>query len=116
MELTASHAIQGIMVLATIAGGYAVVKSNLTRVIFDLERHMKKTEIDRVKFDDRLDAAEEERGRHKLQIATLKTISSPNELKLFNREMGEFSARLRAAEQQISKLQNLHNGKHPPVG
>ena len=41
MELTASHAIQGIMVLATVAGGYAVVKSNLSRVMQDLEDHIK---------------------------------------------------------------------------
>lgn len=37
MELTASHAIQGVMLLATIAGGYAVVKSNLSQVMKDLE-------------------------------------------------------------------------------
>ena len=37
MELTASHAIQGVLLLATVAGGYAVVKSNLARVMEDLE-------------------------------------------------------------------------------
>ena len=45
MELTASHAIQGIMVLATVAGGYAVVKSNLARVMEDLENHIKGTSL-----------------------------------------------------------------------
>ena len=91
MELTASHAIQGIMVLATIVGGYAVVKSNLSRVMEDLERHIKKSETDWMKFDTRLDAAEEERGRHTLQITTLKDINSPAELKALNREMADFS-------------------------
>ena len=37
MELTASHAMQGVLLLATVAGGYAVVKSNLSRVMQDLE-------------------------------------------------------------------------------
>jgi len=113
MELTASHAIQGVMVLATIAGGYAVVKSNLSRVMEDLERHIKKAETDWSKFDARLDAAEEERGRHQLQISTLKSINSPGELKAMNREMGDITARLKSVEKQLDKIQNMHNGKHP---
>ena len=113
MELTASHAIQGIMVLATIAGGYAVVKSNLARVMEDLERHIKKSETDWTKFDARLDAAEEERGRHQLQITTLKDINSPAELKAVNREMADIGARLKTIEKQLERLQNMHNGNHP---
>ena len=62
MELTTSHAIQGIMVLATIAGGYAVVKSNLSRVMEDLEEHIKRFEEHKNKFDARLDDAESERS------------------------------------------------------
>ena len=41
MELTAAHAMQGLMLIATIAGGYAVVKNQLSRVIEDLEEHIK---------------------------------------------------------------------------
>ena len=37
MELTATHAIQGLIMLATIASGYAIVKNNLARVMEDLE-------------------------------------------------------------------------------
>mgnify|MGYP003124994335 CR=1 FL=1 len=36
MELTTSHAIQGLIMLATIASGYAIVKNNLARVMQDL--------------------------------------------------------------------------------
>tara|TARA_R110000824_G_scaffold178558_5_gene358320 strand:- start:760 stop:1113 length:354 start_codon:yes stop_codon:yes gene_type:complete len=116
MELTASHAIQGVMVLATIAGGYAVVKSNLSRVMEDLERHIKKSDSEASKFDTRLDAAEEERGRHKLQIATLKDINSPAELKSLNREMATIEADLKNLIKQVDRLQNMHNGKHPTTG
>jgi predicted nucleic acid-binding Zn-ribbon protein len=116
MELTASHAIQGIMVLATIAGGYAVVKSNLSRVMEDLHELIKRFENNRIAFDARLDKAESERAKHSLQIDTLKSINSPKELKVFNREMGEFSARLTSTEKQVSKLENMHNGSHKPTG
>jgi len=116
MELTASHAIQGIMVLATIAGGYAVVKANLSRVMEDLHELIKRFEDNRIAFDARLDKAESERAKHSLQIETLKSINSPQELKVFNREMGEFSARLTSTEKQVSKLENMHNGAHKPTG
>ena len=116
MELTASHAIQGIMVLATIAGGYAVVKSNLSRVMEDLHELIKRFEDNRIAFDARLDKAESERAKHSLQIDTLKSINSPQELKGFNREMGGFGARLKSIEKQVEKLEKLHNGSHPNTG
>lgn len=112
MELTTSHAIQGVMVLVTIAGGYAVVKSNLARVMEDLERHIKKTDIETAKFDTRLDAAEEERGRHQLQITTLKEINSPSELKALNREMATIEERIRGLTKQVDTLLDMHT-KHP---
>ena len=115
MELTAAHAMQGLMLIATIAGGYAEVKSQLARVIEDLERHIKKTDVEASKFDTRLDAAEEERGRHKLQITTLKDINSPAELKSLNREMATIEADLKNLIKQVDRLQDIHNGKHPPV-
>tara|TARA_R100001594_G_scaffold16070_2_gene33385 strand:- start:820 stop:1161 length:342 start_codon:yes stop_codon:yes gene_type:complete len=113
MELTASHAIQGVMVLATVAGGYAVVKSNLARVMEDLENHIKQTEDNRAKFDTRLDDAESERMTFATQINTLRGINSPGELKTINREMGAINEKLRNLEKQIDKLQSMHNGKHP---
>ena len=115
MELTASHAIQGVMI---IAGGYAtiaVIKSNLFRVKEDLARHIKKTDTQTSKFDARLDAAEEERGRHKIQIATLKDINSPAELKALNREMATHKADLKNLIKQVDRLQDMHNGKHPSI-
>ena len=37
MELTATHLIQGLIMLATIVSGYAIVRNNLSRVMEDLE-------------------------------------------------------------------------------
>ena len=116
MELTAAHAMQFVMLVGTIAGGYAVVKSQLSRVIEDLEEHVRRSEDHKTKFDARLDDAESQRAVFDSQIGTLSQINSVSELALQNREMGELQARLRVAEKQIEKLQNQHNGSHPLVG
>ena len=116
MELTAAHAMQFVMLVGTIAGGYAVVKSQLSRVIEDLEEHVRRSEDNKTKFDARLDDAESQRAVFDSQIGTLSQINSVSELAVQNREMGELQARLRVAEKQIEKLQNQHNGSHPLVG
>jgi len=116
MELTAAHAMQFVMLVGTIAGGYAVVKSQLSRVIEDLEEHVRRSEDHKTKFDARLDDAESQRAVFDSQIGTLSQINSVSELAVQNREMGELQARLRVAEKQIEKLQNQHNGAHPLVG
>ena len=115
MELTAAHAMQGLMLIATIAGGYAVVKNQLSRVIEDLEEHIKRTEDHKSKFDARLDDAESQRAVFTSQIRTLAEINSVKELAAQNREMGELQARLNIAEKHIEKIQQQHNGAHPPV-
>ena len=116
MELTAAHAMQGLMLVATIAGGYAVVKAQLSRVMEDLEDHIKRTEDHKTKFDARLDDAESQRAVFTSQIGTLAQINSVSELASQNREMGEVLTRLQILERQIEKLQSQHNGSHPPVG
>ena len=93
MELTASHAIQGLMLIATIAGGYAVVKSNLQRVMQDLEVFHKNFDKFKSTFDARLDDALEHR----------------------NREMATLQAEVKVMKSQISHLNAIHNGKHPSV-
>ena len=115
MELGASHAIQGIMVLATVAGGYAVVKSNLSRVMHDLEDHIKSAEDTREKFDARLDNAEQERGKIANQVMTLKGINSPTELKLLHRELEGLQKDVKWITKQLDQLSHAHNGTPPPV-
>ena len=85
----------------------------LSRVIEDLEEHIKRTEDHKSKFDARLDDAESQRAVFTSQIGTLAEINSVKELAKQNREMGELQARLKIAEKHIEKLQHQHNGKHP---
>ena len=113
MELTASHAIQGVMVLATVAGGYAVVKSNLARVMGDLEDFMKRYENQKADFDDGLDDAESQRAVFTSQIDVLKEINSVSELAHRNREMATLLAEIRVMKSQIEHLNSIHNGSHP---
>ena len=113
MELTASHAIQGVMLLATIAGGYAVVKSNLTRVMEDLEIFHKTFDKFKADFDQRLDDAESQRAVFTSQIDVLKEINSVSELAHRNREMATLLAEIRVMKTQIEHLNSIHNGKHP---
>jgi predicted nucleic acid-binding Zn-ribbon protein len=109
MELTASHAIQGVLLLATVAGGYAVVKSNLARVMEDLEV------FDKFKsnFDARLDDAESQRAVFSSQIDVLKDINSVSALERRNREIATMQAELKVLRQMTEHLMHIHNSKHP---
>jgi predicted nucleic acid-binding Zn-ribbon protein len=115
MELTASHAIQGVLLLATVAGGYAVVKSNLARVMEDLEIFHKNFDKFKNNFDARLDDAESQRAVFTSQIDVLKDINSVAALEHRNREMATLQAEVRVMKSQILHLNAIHNGKHPPV-
>ena len=106
---------QGAIMLAGIAGGYAVVKQQLTRVISDLDKHIKAADEKSEKFDTRLDNAEQERGKIANQVLTLKSINSPTELKSLNRELEGLQKDVAWLAKQVDYLNNMHNGKHPKV-
>ena len=113
MELTASHAMQGVLLLATIAGGYAVVKSNLSRVMQDLELFHMNHDKYKSNFDERLDAAESDRSVLTARVNTLASINSVDNLADLNSRL----ARLEMGQEMLFKetdmMKKLHNGKHP---
>tara|TARA_R100000234_G_scaffold117434_1_gene95901 strand:+ start:2417 stop:2767 length:351 start_codon:yes stop_codon:yes gene_type:complete len=113
MELNASHAIQGVMLLATIAGGYAVVKSNLSQVMKDLEQFHRNFDRYKADFDTRLDDAESQRAVFSSQIAVLKEINSVKSLEIKNRELATMKAELKVLQDQVRHLQHIHNSRHP---
>jgi len=113
MEVDAKLGMQVALMLATVAGGYAVVKSQLSRVIEDLEDFVKKYEKQRNDWDSRLDYAESQRAVFDSQIAVLKEINSVSALEHRNRETATMQAKIDVMESQISHLLALHNGKHP---
>ena len=115
MELTASHAIQGVLLLATVAGGYAVVKSNLARVMEDRELFHKNFDKFKSNFDARRDDAESQRAVFSSQIDVLKDINSVAALEQRNRELATMQAELKVLQDQVSHLQHIHNSTHPPT-
>tara|TARA_R100000995_G_C3472896_1_gene119258 strand:+ start:946 stop:1293 length:348 start_codon:yes stop_codon:yes gene_type:complete len=115
MELTASHAIQGVMLLATIAGGYAVVKSNLSQVMKDLEVFHKNFDRYKSDFDTRLDDAESQRAVFSSQIDVLKEINSVKALRESNREMATMQAEVIQLRKLVDHLIHIHNSKHPKI-
>ena len=115
MELTASHAIQGLIMLATLASGYAVVKSNLQRVMEDLELFHKTFDSYKSNFDTRLDDAESQRAVFSSQIDVLKDINSVTALEARNREVATMQAELKVLRQMTEHLMHIHNSKHPKM-
>tara|TARA_R100000655_G_scaffold88616_1_gene128963 strand:- start:2341 stop:2694 length:354 start_codon:yes stop_codon:yes gene_type:complete len=115
MELTATHAIQGLIMLATIASGYAIVRNNLARVMEDLENFHAAFDKFKSNFDARLDDAESQRAVFSSQIDVLKDINSVSALEQRNREIATMMCELRVLRQMCDHLQELHNSVHPPI-
>jgi len=115
MELTTSHALQGLIMLATLASGYAIVKNNLSRVMQDLANFHKVFDKYKSDFDDRLDDAESQRAVFSSQIDVLKQINSVTALAASNREMATIKERLSVLKAEVEHLKSIHNGKHPSI-
>ena len=113
MEVDARLGIQAAIMLATIAGGYAVVKAQLQRVISDLQDHIKRAERHKSLFDTRLDDAESQRSVFASQIATLTDINSVAALERRNREIATLIADVKVLQSQVAHLNEIHNSKHP---
>ena len=101
MEVDAKLGMQLAIMLATVAGGYAVVKSQLARVMEDLGNFIKRYEKSKAAFDHRLDEAESQRAVPALEHR--------------NREMATIQAHLKVMQSQIDHLAAIHNGKHPRI-
>ena len=115
MEVDAKLGMQLAIMLATVAGGYAVVKSQLARVMEDLGNFIKRYEKSKAAFDQRLDEAESQRAVFTSQIDVLKEINSVPALEHRNREMATLQAQVEVLQAQVKHLASIHNGKHPKV-
>tara|TARA_R110002110_G_scaffold197782_3_gene407910 strand:- start:58 stop:393 length:336 start_codon:yes stop_codon:yes gene_type:complete len=109
MQLTAGHVIQFLMVAASLIGAFAVVKSQLQRVLEDLHEINKELES----INRRLDTNESENAVFQHQISVLSSILSPANLKSQHEQLADLSARMRQAEYRIDRNATMHNGKHP---
>ena len=112
MEFGIRELVQFGTLLASLAGAFAVVKSQLSRVIEDLAKVMRELEM----LNSRLDSVEATDAVFTAKINTLTEINSVNALEKRNREIADMSARLRVAETRIEENAKMHNGTHKSVG
>tara|TARA_R110000737_G_scaffold40079_4_gene60456 strand:+ start:3516 stop:3872 length:357 start_codon:yes stop_codon:yes gene_type:complete len=111
MELGMREAVQFFSIIATLAGAFAVVKSQLSRVIEDLDKITREME----KVNERLDASEQGMAVFKHQVNTLAGILSPTNLERRNREMASMEKELSYLREASDRMYKTHNGRHLPV-
>lgn len=111
MELGTRELVQFVSLVATLAGAFAVVKSQLQRVIQDIQKLT--TEVE--KINERLDAVESGASVLRHQVHVFGTILAPSKLEDNHREIERLSVLTIENQKNISKLAAMHNGVHPPV-
>ena len=111
MELGTRELVQFISLVATLAGAFAVVKSQLARVIEDLKKVMSEMDL----INQRLDAIESGSAVFKHQVNVLGGILSPSNLDRQSREIAEVKKELTYLREASDRMYKMHNGKHGPI-
>ena len=111
MELGTRELVQFVSLVATLAGAFAVVKSQLSRVIEDLKAVQKEMEI----INTRLDTIESGSAVFRHQVAVLGSILSPANLDKQSREIAEVKKELSHLKESSDRMYKMHNGKHGPI-
>ena len=111
MELGTRELVQFVSLVATLAGAFAVVKSQLSRVIEDLKVIQKEMEI----INTRLDTIESGSAVFRHQVAVLGSILSPANLDKQSREIAEVKKELSHLKESSDRMYKMHNGKHGPI-
>jgi len=109
MELGTRELVQFISLVATLAGAFAVVKSQLARVIEDLKAIQEEMHT----INDRLDAIESGSAVFKHQVGVLGGILSPTNLDKQSREIAEVKKELAYLREASDRMYRMHNGNHP---
>tara|TARA_R100001086_G_C11765963_1_gene239495 strand:- start:89 stop:430 length:342 start_codon:yes stop_codon:yes gene_type:complete len=111
VEFGARELVQFGTLLASLAGAFAVVKSQLSRVIQDI----KNMSIELHELNSRLDKTEADSAVMKHQNGVFGSILSPNNLKELNKHIAELQTEMRVVHKNLDKVYEMHNGTHPPL-
>ena len=111
MEFGIRELIQFGTLLASLAGAFAVVKSQLARVIQDI----KNMNIELHDLNTRLDKTEADSAVIKHQNGVFSNILSPGNLKDLNRHIAELQTEMKVVHKNLDKVYEMHNGTHPPI-
>ena len=111
MEFGARELVQFGTLIASLAGAFAVVKSQLSRVIQDILIIQKQLD----ELNTRLDKAEADSAVTRHQNKVFGTILSPANLKDLNSSIAELQTEMKVVHKNLDKVYEMHNGKHPSV-
>lgn len=111
MEFGVRELVQFGTLLASLAGAFAVVKSQLSRVMQDI------AQMDKIlnEVNTRIDQADADRAVIKHQNKVFGTILSPAKLEAQHREISELRTEMRVVHKNLDTLAHMHNGSHPVV-
>ena len=111
MEFGIRELIQFGTLLASLAGAFAVVKSQLSRVIQDITAMDKEISL----INTRVDQVDADRAVIKHQNHVFGTILSPENLEKLNKDIAKLQTEMTVVHKNLDKMQDMHNGKHPSV-
>ena len=111
MEFGVRELIQFGTLLASLAGAFAVVKSQLARVIQDIKNM--NTELH--DLNTRLDKTEADSAVIKHQNGVFSTILSPSNLKELNKHIAELQTEMKVVHKNLDKVYEMHNCTHPQI-
>ena len=111
MEFGVRELVQFGTLLASLAGAFAVVKSQLASVIEDIDSIKKELH----ELNTRLDKAEADSAVIKHQNEVFGTILSPKNLKDLNRSIAELQTEMKVVHKNLDQVYRMHNGTHPPI-
>ena len=111
MEFGVRELVQFGTLLASLAGAFAVVKSQLSRVMQDI------AQMDKIlnEVNTRIDQADADRAVIKHQNKVFSTILSPSKLEAQHRELSELKTEMKVVHKNLDNLYHMHNGSHPPA-
>ena len=107
MEFGERELVQFGTLLASLAGGFAVVRSQLARVIQDIKNM--NTELH--ELNTRLDRTEADSAVIKHQNGVFGTILSPSNLKELNKHIAELQTEMKVVHKNLDKIYEIH----PPI-
>jgi len=111
MEFGVRELVQFGTLLASLAGAFAVVKSQLSRVIIDIRTVNRELH----ELNARLDSTEADSAVVKHQNGVFGTILSPANLKEQSMNIAKLQTEMKVVHKNLDKIYNMHNGKHPPI-
>ena len=111
LELGTRELVPFCLLVATIAGSFQVVKSQLNRLIKDFERTLAEMQS----MNERLDKQEADSAVVHHQTKILAGILSPSNLKEQTQEITDLKARVEINARDVESLYRMHNGNHPPI-